>query len=79
MKKDYDERKRIGELLRAARLKAGMSQYDVSSITGFARANVANVELGKYGATLDVLSIIARAVGCHVSIEPGPPPAFGKD
>ena len=79
MKKDYDERKRIGGLLRAARLKAGMTQRDVAEATGFNYANIAKIELGRYGVGIDVLSIIARSIGCHVSIEPGAPPAFGKD
>lgn len=75
MRKNYDERKRIGGLLRAARLKSGMTQQELSSITGFTQANIANVEMGKYGASIDVLSIMAGAVGCHLSIEPGDPPA----
>ena len=76
MIKDYEARKRIGGLLRAARLKLGMSQQEMARITGFTQANIANVELGKYGSSIDVLSAMAKAVGCHVSIEPGDPPAF---
>ena len=78
MKKiNIEERKRIGERIAALRKsidwtdangihRNGMTQEDLAAATGLYRSHIARLERGSYGATIDVLSIIAEALGCQV-------------
>lgn len=53
---------KIGEALREARKKAGLTQMELSSIVDVTRAYYADVERGRYTPSLKVLSKLAEAL-----------------
>lgn len=76
-KQNIEERQRIGQRIAAIRKtvewtdangihRHGMTQEDLAAATGLYRSHIARLERGSYGATIDVLSIIAEALGCQV-------------
>ena len=77
MIKNEQERLRMGERIATLRKsidwtddrgihRHGMTQAELTEITGLQRAHITRLEQGKYGATIDVLSVIADALGCQV-------------
>ena len=77
MIKNEQERQRMGERITTLRKsidwtdtngihRHGMTQTELATITGLQRPHIVRLEQGKYGATIDVLSIIADALGCQV-------------
>lgn len=53
---------KIGEALREAREKAGLTQMELSSKVGVTRAYYADVERGRYTPSLRVLSKLAEVL-----------------
>lgn len=53
---------KIGEVLRDAREKAGLTQLELSSKVGVTRAYYADVERGRYTPSLKVLSKLAEVL-----------------
>lgn len=53
---------KIGEVLRSAREKAGLTQLELSSKVGVTRAYYADVERGRYTPSLKVLSKLAKVL-----------------
>ncbi|WP_261993777.1 helix-turn-helix domain-containing protein [Streptomyces sp. t39] len=54
---------RIGERIRAARLRAALTQERVALATGLDRPSVVRIEQGQQAATIDTLILIAHAIG----------------
>ena len=44
----------------------GMTQTELAERTGLQRSHIVRLEQGKYGATIDVLSAIADALGYQI-------------
>ncbi len=57
----------IGQNVRAARLKAGLTQEGLAERTGMARPNIARVESGRHATSTDTLRRIAKALGVAVA------------
>lgn len=53
---------KIGEVLRDAREKAGLTQLELSSKVGVTRSYYADVERGRYTPSLKVLSKLAEVL-----------------
>lgn len=81
MIKNEAERQRMGERIATLRKsidwtddrgihRHGMTQTELATITGLQRSHIVRLEQGKYGATIDVLSTIAEALGCQVDFIP---------
>lgn len=51
------------EEFRRLRVNAGLTQQELADDTGISRAQVANLESGRYGLTLDTASALSRALG----------------
>jgi len=77
MIKNEQERVRIGqriadlrktiEWIDAANIRrTGMTQAELAARSGLQRSHIARLEKGTYGATIDVLSAIAGALGVTV-------------
>lgn len=58
---------KIGEVLREAREKAGLTQMELSSKVGVTRAYYADVERGRYTPSLKVLSKLAEVLGIDLN------------
>ena len=52
----------------AKRKERGMTQSDVSAVTGIQRPNISRLESGYYNPTLDMLVRLADSIDCNVSI-----------
>ena len=77
MIKNEQERVRIGRRISdlrktiewkdsAGKRRTGWTQAELAERTGLQRSHIARLEAGKYGATIDVLSAIAGALGVTV-------------
>lgn len=67
-KHDYEARKRIGQRIAELRMQQGMTQIQLSDVTGIHQPNIVRIEAGRYAANLDTLERIAKALGCTVDI-----------
>lgn len=63
MVKREEERKRIGQRIAEIRKQQGMTQQELADKAGLQRTHILRLEQGVYGATIDVLSAIADALG----------------
>lgn len=59
----------IGERIKELRLSQNLTQLDLSLKAGITRANLSNIEAGKYNVSLDTLYKIATALGTEIKIE----------
>ena len=69
MEKDqkvYDQRKAMGESIRAMRTAQGWTQEQLALIAGITTANVRSIEAGRYAVNLDVLNKIAEALSAEL-------------
>jgi transcriptional regulator with XRE-family HTH domain len=58
---------KIGEVLKSAREKAGLTQLELSGMVGVSRAYYADVERGRYTPSLKVLSRLADILGIDLN------------
>lgn len=58
----------VGEVIRAARQKAGLSQAALASAVGMTRTNFARVESGRTNVTIETLLRVAEGLGLTVAI-----------
>lgn len=61
-----NDRERIGKRIAEIRKQKGISQAQLSELTGIAPGNIARIELGKYSTGIDLLSKIAKALNYRV-------------
>mgnify|MGYP000572757880 FL=1 len=59
-------RERIGKRIAEIRKQKGISQAQLSELTGIAPGNIARIELGKYSTGIDILSKIAQALSYRI-------------
>lgn len=64
---DY-ERARIGQRIAKLRKQAGMTQAQLADKCGMQQSNIARIENGRYGITIDVLARIAQALGKRIDL-----------
>lgn len=57
----------MGQLV-AIRKQKGMTQNDISIITGILRPNISRMESGNYNPTLDMLVRVASSMGLKVKV-----------
>lgn len=62
-------RSAIGKRIKSLRLRRGMTQQDLADAAGITKANVSNIEAGKYSVGLDILNKIANAMGVKVELK----------
>lgn len=58
---------KIGDMLKSAREKAGLTQLELSGMVGVSRAYYADVERGRYTPSLKVLSRLADILGIDLN------------
>lgn len=61
-----DDRVRIGKRIAEIRKSKGLTQEDLSKITGIAPGNIGRIEKGKYSTGITLLSRIADPLGKKV-------------
>ena len=58
----------IGAVIAHRRFLCGMTQAQLAEATGLLQPNIARIENGRYGVTLDVLARIAQALGKTIDL-----------
>lgn len=58
---------KIGDVLKSAREKAGLTQLELSSMVGVSRAYYADIERGRYNPSLKVLTKLADILGIDLN------------
>ena len=66
MIRNEQERLRMGERIATLRKSRGYTQAELADMTGLQRSHIVRLEQGRYGATIDVLSAIADALGYKI-------------
>ena len=66
--KDDGIRKRIGDRLRELRTMRGLTFEQLAEVTGLKPNSIARIEDGRFSVNLDILQVIANALGCRVDI-----------
>ena len=66
MIRNEHERQRMGERIATLRKEKNMTQAELAEATGLQRSHIVRLEQGRYGATIDVLSTIADALGFKI-------------
>jgi transcriptional regulator with XRE-family HTH domain len=73
------QRKEFGLCLRAARDKAGITQSQLSEMTGVQQKHISKIEHGKINVTLDTMTILAKALDLDVRVLLAQPPIRDRD
>lgn len=61
----------VGCRLRSLRLRTDLTQDELAKKAGITRANLSNIEAGKYSAGIDTLNKITKALGAEIEISYG--------
>lgn len=69
--------RRLGRSVRAARLRAGLTQEELARRAGMSQEALSLLERGVGNPTMKTLERIARALGCSLEISFGEPSALG--
>lgn len=62
-------RSAIGKRIKSIRLQRDMTQQELATAAGITKANVCNIEAGKYSVGIDVLNKIADALGVSLELK----------
>lgn len=65
---DGNPRVVIGQRIAQIRKEQGMTQQHLADKSGVLRPNIARIEAGRYGMTVDVLARIAQALGKRIEL-----------
>ena len=68
MEKKVDDRLRIGQKISALRREQGLTQQELANRTGLTRTHLSRIENGLYGASIDMLQLIAEALGKKIDM-----------
>lgn len=61
-------RDRIGQRITALRRMAGLTQEELSEMSGLQRSHIGKIEKGRYAVTLETIQAIAEALDMTVDI-----------
>ena len=67
-----ESRKRFGDMLRRARVEAGLTQQDVCKASGVTEAEISLIENGKRNPSVDSYERLANACGMRIDLVPRP-------
>lgn len=65
---EYSIEQEISELIRSSRVEAGMTQKQLSELSGIPQANISRIESGKICPSVGALKRIADALGKRLVI-----------
>lgn len=63
-------REDIGNQLREARDRAGLSTRQLDEIVGLQYNHISRIEQGRYNVTVDTLSLLGNALGFEIKLTP---------
>lgn len=62
-------REQIGQRIAQLRKERGLTQEQLSELTGLDRTNIAKIENGKYNVSIDILNKVCVSLGAKIRIE----------
>lgn len=62
-------RELIGKRIAQLRKEKGLTQEQLSELTGLDRTNIAKIENGKYNVSIDILNKVCVSLGAKINIE----------
>lgn len=62
-------REYIGQRIAQLRKEKGLTQEQLSELTGLDRTNIAKIENGKYNVSIDILNKVCVSLGAKIRIE----------
>lgn len=62
-------REEVGRQLAELRKAAGMTQEQLSELSGLNRANISKIESGRYNVSLDILGKICEVLGVRIELK----------
>ena len=62
-------REQIGQQIAHIRKEKGLTQDQLSKMTGLDRANIAKIENGRYNTGIDIIGKICDELGVEIKIE----------
>lgn len=62
-------RELIGQRIAQLRKEKGLTQEQLSELTGLDRTNIAKIENGKYNVSIDILNKVCASLGAKINIE----------
>ena len=63
-----NHREQVGKRIAQLRKEKGLTQEQLSAITGLDRANIAKIEKGRYNTGIDIIGKLCDALGCKIDI-----------
>lgn len=66
---NIDHRIEIGNRIAEIRKQRGLTQSELSEITGLQQVNISKIENGKYNVSIDILNRVCRALEVEIKIE----------
>ena len=63
-------RSAVGNRIRHFRIAKDLSQQELADLAGITKANLCNMEKGKYSAGLDIINRICEALGLEIQLVP---------
>lgn len=64
-----NHRELIGQRIAQLRKEKGLTQEQLSELTGLDRTNIAKIENGKYNVSIDILNKVCVSLGTKINIE----------
>lgn len=62
-------REEMGKKIAQLRKERGLTQDQLSQMTGLDRANIAKIENGRYNTGIDIIGKICDALGCRIELK----------
>lgn len=64
-----NHREKIGNRIAEIRKQRGLTQAELSEITGLQRVNISKIENGRYNVSIDILQKICNSLDCELKIK----------
>lgn len=61
-------RENVGRQLAELRKSAGLTQEQLSELSGLNRANISKIESGRYNVSIDILGRICEVLGVRIEL-----------
>lgn len=63
-------REEIGAAIAASRKACGLTQRELSELSGVTAQNITKIEHGRYNLSVDILYRVCRPLGLKIKVEP---------
>ena len=64
-----NHREQVGKRIAQLRKEKGLTQEQLSAMTGLDRANIAKIEKGRYNTGIDIIGKLCDALGCRIDLK----------